>query len=181
MTVRRVAHAVRTSMAYRVGKIAPEVPHLSPVQARAILPTLRIIHAIDAQLPRAQNALSMKWLRSIPRFVRLLIGLFLVAQLAGVVSSPRADAQPMPDATAQHNHQHHGHEHDSSGAAHQPGDHGNLADSCCALHAYFAGVMPPAVAVKTAAVVGERLAAGPDDQSGGVPPARLDRPPRPPR
>jgi hypothetical protein len=122
----------------------------------------------------------MKWLRTIPRFVRLLIGLFLVAQLAGVVSSPRASAQPMPDATAQHSHQHHGH-HDDSGTASHHGDHGNLADSCCALHAYFAGVMPPVVAVKTATVVGERLAAGPDGQSRGVPPGRLDRPPRPPR
>jgi hypothetical protein len=121
----------------------------------------------------------MKWLRSIPRFVCLLIGLFLVAQLAGVVSSPRAGAQPMPDA--QHDHAHHGHHHDGTDAAHQPGDHGNLADSCCALHAYFAGVMPPIVAVKTAIVVGQRLAAGPDDQSGGVPPGRLDRPPRPRR
>ena len=116
----------------------------------------------------------MKRLRSIPRFVRLLVGLFLLAQLAGVVSSPRANALPMPDA--EHSHQHHGHHHDGSGAAHH---HGDLADTCCALHAYFAGVMPPAVAVKTATVVAERLAASPDDQSGGVPPGRLDRPPRP--
>ena len=121
----------------------------------------------------------MKRLRSIPRFVRLLVGLFLLAQLAGVVSSPRANALPMPDTTAEHSHQHHGHHHDDSGAARHHGDHGNLADSCCALHAYFAGVMPPAVAVKIATVVGERVAAGPDDQSGGVPPSRLDRPPRP--
>jgi hypothetical protein len=123
----------------------------------------------------------MKWLRSIPRFVRLLIGLFLVAQLAGVVSSPRTGAQPMPDVGAQHDHEHQGHHHDGTDAAHQQGDHGNLADSCCALHAYFAGVMPPSVAVKTANVVGERLATSPDDQSGSVPPGRLDRPPRPPR
>jgi hypothetical protein len=121
----------------------------------------------------------MKRLRSIPRFVRLLVGLFLLAQLAGVVSSPRANALPMPDATAEPSPQHHAHHHDDSGAAHHHGDHGNLADTCCALHAYFAGVMPPVVAVKTAIVVGERLAAGPDDQSRGVPPGRLDRPPRP--
>ena len=119
----------------------------------------------------------MKRLRSIPRFVRLLVGLFLLAQLAGVVSSPRANALPMPDA--EHSHQHHGHHHDGSGAAHHHGDQGNLADTCCALHAYFAGVMPPAIAVKTATVVAERLAAGPDHQSRGVPPGRLDRPPRP--
>jgi hypothetical protein len=118
----------------------------------------------------------MKRLRSIPNFVRLLVGLFLLAQLAGVVSSPRANALPMPDATAEHSHQHHAHHHDDSGATH---DHSSLADTCCALHAYFAGVMPPPVAVKTATVVGERLSASPDHQSRGVPPGRLDRPPRP--
>ncbi len=69
----------------------------------------------------------MERLRSIPRFVRLLVGLFLLAQLAGVVSSPRANAQSILDATAEHSHQHHGHHHDDSGIAHhQHGDHGNF-------------------------------------------------------
>jgi hypothetical protein len=125
----------------------------------------------------------MNRLRTIPGFVRLLVGLFLMAQLAGVVSSPRASAQPaMPDAAMVDDHGDHHHDGVGSGgpgAAHHHHDGGNLADTCCALHAYFAGVMPPAVAVKTARAVGERLAARPDDQSSGVAPGRLDRPPRP--
>jgi DUF2946 family protein len=128
----------------------------------------------------------MNRLRTIPGFVRLLAGLFLMAQLAGVVSSPRASAQPaMADAGVIHDmtHDHAGHHQAGAGAdqpapAHHHHD-GNLADTCCALHAYFAGVMPPPVAVKTANVVGERLAARRDFQSSGVAPGRLDRPPRP--
>jgi len=120
----------------------------------------------------------MKWFRTIPNFVRLLVGLFLVAQLAGVVSSPRASAQPMPDAGMVHSHQDRAHHHDGSGAPHHH-DGGNLADTCCALHAYFAGVMPPIVAMAAESVVGERLALRFDHQRAGVPPGRLDRPPRP--
>jgi hypothetical protein len=120
----------------------------------------------------------MRWFRTIRGFVRLLVGLFLVAQLAGVVSSPRATAHPIADAAVVHSHEDLAHHQHGSGAAHHH-DGGKLADTCCALHAYFAGVMPPAVAVTTATVVGERLAARPDDQFPGVPPGRLDRPPRP--
>jgi hypothetical protein len=125
----------------------------------------------------------MNRLRTVPVFVRLLVGLFLAAQLAGVVSSPRASAHPaMPDAGIAPSHHDHAHHHDDgsgSGPAPHQHDGGNLADTCCALHAYFAGVLPPAVAVKTASIVGERLAARPDDQAPGLPPGRLDRPPRP--
>ena len=44
----------------------------------------------------------MNWFRTIPRFVRALVALFLVAQFAGVVSSPRANAQAVPIAAAYH-------------------------------------------------------------------------------
>jgi hypothetical protein len=47
------------------------------------------------------------------------------------------------------------------------------------LHAYFAGVLPPAIVIETGIVIGESLAMSPDDRERGVPPGRLDRPPRP--
>ncbi len=106
----------------------------------------------------------------------MLVALFLVAQFAGVVSSPRADAQPIPSAS--HADHHHAHHHGDQGGAHHHGD-GSPADTCCALHAYFAGILPPVIAIETVTVVGERFAAGADDQRLGVPAGRLDRPPRP--
>ena len=128
----------------------------------------------------------MKLLRTIPGFVRLLVGLFLVAQFAGVVSSPRSGAML---ATPSASHEHHHHTQDLNDHAHDQADHGmphghhehggTLADTCCALHAYFAGVLPLAIAIKTESIVGEPLSAGPDQQALGVPAGRLDRPPRP--
>jgi hypothetical protein len=110
--------------------------------------------------------------------------MFIVVQFSGVVSSPRSDAQLVPDAIASHtHHQHaadHTHDHGQGPAHHHDGgDNSNLADTCCALHAYFAGVLPPVIAIETTSLVGRRLAAGIDDRGFGVPPDRLDRPPRP--
>ena len=122
----------------------------------------------------------MKSLRTIPWFVRLLVGLFLVAQFAGVVSSPRASAQQLATAAASHNHHQHAHDH-ADGA--KPNDHhdhsGSLADTCCALHAYFSGVLPPVIAIENGTVIAESLSVRPDTSALGVPPDRLDRPPRP--
>jgi hypothetical protein len=121
----------------------------------------------------------MNWFRTIRGFVRLLVALFLVAQFAGVVSSPRANAQPIQDALASHTHHQHVHEHGDDGKPHHHDQGGNLADTCCALHAYFAGVLPAVTVIETRNVIGEALAARPDDQVLSVSPARLDRPPRP--
>jgi hypothetical protein len=122
----------------------------------------------------------MHWFRTIRGFVRLLVALFVVAQFAGVVSSPRASAQPIPDAAAAHDHHQHGLDHAEEGNVPYHGDHsGNLADTCCALHAYFAGILPPAVVIETGTAIGESLAVYPDDRDRGMPPGRLDRPPRP--
>jgi hypothetical protein len=111
--------------------------------------------------------------------VRLLVALFVVAQLAGVVSSPHAGAQPIANAVTTHDHHQHGHDRGDEGKSHHPSDGtGNLAASCCALHAYFAGVLPPPIGIGTASLVGQSLAAEPDDQDCGIPPDRLDRPPR---
>jgi hypothetical protein len=125
---------------------------------------------------------SMRRLWTIPGFVHVLVAMFIVAQFSGVVPSPRSNAQPVPDAIAHAHHQHaadHTHDHGQGPAHHHDGDNGNLADTCCALHAYFAGVLPPVIAIEATSIVGQRLAAGINDHGFGVPPDRLDRPPRP--
>jgi hypothetical protein len=125
----------------------------------------------------------MQWLRSIPRFIRVLVALFLVAQFAGVVSSPLANAQGIAAAFHAQDHHaqdHHAHNQGGQGTFHHHGDQtGDRADHCCALHAFFAGILPPVIAIETAATVGQRLAANLADVGQGVAPGGLDRPPRP--
>jgi hypothetical protein len=122
----------------------------------------------------------MQWLRSITGFVRMLVALFLVAQLGGVVSSPLASAQGAPTAVVSHAHDQHAHNHGGLGTLHHHGDHtGNHADQCCALHAFFAGILPPVIAIESVGAVGQRLTANLADTGQGVAPGRLDRPPRP--
>jgi len=124
----------------------------------------------------------LKSLRTIPWFVRLLVGLFLVAQFAGVVSSPCASALQLATAGVSHDHHQHAHEHGEVAQHHDHHDHGgNLADTCCALHAYFSGILPPAIGVETGSIMAESLSVSPDTLALGVPPGRLDRPPRPQR
>jgi hypothetical protein len=127
----------------------------------------------------------MKLLRTIPWFTRVLVGLFLVAQFAGMASSPRANALPMAaagtpqsdalhvDAPARHHH------HAQSRVDHGTPCGGNPADGCCALHACFSGLLPPVVAIAAVTVAGEPLSVSPDDVAPGAPSGRLDRPPRP--
>ncbi len=120
----------------------------------------------------------MIWLRTMRPFVRLLVALFMVAQFAGVVSSQRANAEATALASLSPDHAHHGstgqtHEH------HHPDHGGNPADACCALHAYFVGVISPVVGVLTDWTAGETFVAGLVDKGPGLPPGRLDRPPRP--
>ena len=132
----------------------------------------------------------MKLLRTIPWFTRLLVGVFLVAQFAGMVSAPCANALPVKAAgaiqtdmlrmDASQGHHQHGQGHDDHGM--QPGHHdhgGGPADACCALHACFAGLLPPVAAIGTDTLAGEPLAAAPNDVAPGAPGGRLDRPPRP--
>jgi len=122
----------------------------------------------------------MQSLRTIPHFVRVLVGLFLVAQFAGVVASPLASARVAPTVIASQVHDHHVHDHGDRGTLHHRGDQGaHPADHCCALHAFFAGVLPAAVVVETVAVAGQRLTAKFDGIVSGVDPDGLDRPPRP--
>jgi hypothetical protein len=141
------------------------------------------------------EASRVKLLRTIPWFTRLLVGLFLAAQFAGMVSS-RANALPMPAAGAVHldasrldashtgasnaHHHEHAQGHSDHGGPGRHHDHtGSLADTCCALHACFAGVLPQPVAIAAETIAGEPLLAGPDAPAPGTPGGRLDRPPRP--
>jgi hypothetical protein len=72
----------------------------------------------------------MQWFRTIPHVIRMLVVLFLVAQFAGVVSSPRMRSHSAPGAAVAHaNHQHaeddraDGHRHD--GCAYRTPAHAN--------------------------------------------------------
>jgi hypothetical protein len=120
----------------------------------------------------------------------LLVGLFMVAQFAGVVSSPRASALPVTATLVSHSQDHHAQNHyaqdhlkqDHAGQG-TPHDHhhdgSGLADTCCGLHACFAGVLPLLAAAASECVIGEPIDAVADDLTLGLPGGRLDRPPRP--
>jgi hypothetical protein len=122
----------------------------------------------------------MKWFRTTHRLNRWLVPMFVVAQFAGAVPSPLASAQAFADAVASHVHHQHVHHQGRAGSTDrhrdQDGDH---ADHCCALHAFFAGVLPAVIAVETVDVVGQRLRTDLADIIISVAPNRLDRPPRP--
>jgi hypothetical protein len=135
----------------------------------------------------------MQWLRAQTLAVRVLVALFLAAQFAGVVASPLAQAHAAigaPVAPADDHHQgsaeranthqpqHSADSHRHNGCAHPDActDH---ADYCCALHAFFAGILPPVAVIDKAAGVGETLRPAMIDITPGLYPARLDRPPRP--
>jgi hypothetical protein len=122
----------------------------------------------------------MQWLRTIPRFSRILVALFLVVQFAGVVSSPLASAEAFATAVASHTHHEHLQHPARSEGSQRHGDEDNdHPDHCCALHAFLAGVLPPVIAVETVEAVGQRITANFVDIGVGLNPERLDRPPRP--
>jgi len=120
----------------------------------------------------------MTWFRTIRGLVRPLVVAFLFAQLAGVVPSPHADARLIASSPGSHGHHHDGYEHGDGKARYHDGNQGAV-DHCCALHAFFAAVLPPAILTDTVAIVGKPLTADADHGGVGVPPGRLDRPPRP--
>jgi hypothetical protein len=136
----------------------------------------------------AREAL-MQWFRTIPRFVRALAALFVLAQFAGVVSSPLAQARTASGAISHVSHHHaDGHR---AGAHPADGHHHNAclhpdgsacpdhADYCCALHAFFAAILPPSAAIDNVILAGERLRPAVTDVALGLHPGRLERPPRP--
>jgi len=122
----------------------------------------------------------MRWFRTLTRLVRVLVVLFLVAQLAGVVSSPLASTGAFGSAVTSHAHHQHMHRHGGASTSDRHSDQDtNHPDHCCALHAFFAGVLPAAIAVEIADITGRPIVVDLNDLGYGVPPDRLDRPPRP--
>jgi hypothetical protein len=135
----------------------------------------------------AREAL-MQWFWTIPRFVRALVALFVLTQFAGVVSSPLAQARTASGAAIAHASHHQASGHDADG--HRAGGHRHDgcahpdagpcdADYCCALHAFFAGILPPAAAIDNVVLASESLRPAVTDVALGLHPGRLDRPPRP--
>jgi hypothetical protein len=119
----------------------------------------------------------MQRLRTIASFVRVLVGLFLVAQFSGVVSSPLAGTPAFTMAIESH--QHHQHTHgqiDTTPVTHHGDQDG---DNCCALHAFLAGILPRAIKVETLNAPRQQIVAALSDLGLGVGLGRLDRPPRP--
>jgi hypothetical protein len=119
----------------------------------------------------------MQRLRTIRRLVHVLVALFVAAQFAGVVSSPLASAEAFSAAVAFHADQEHAHHHHGDGGAHHEGNQG--ADHCCALHAFFAGVLPLVVAAEIREADSQPLTPHLADIGIGVDLDGLDRPPRP--
>jgi len=112
-------------------------------------------------------------------FIRVLVGLFVLAQFAGAVSSPFAGAwEPGRSAASRVHHHHAG---DVGGMVHEHGgpQDQNHADYCCALHAFFAGVLPSVAGVVSTTLIGQRVAANFARAAIGLTPGRLDRPPKP--
>jgi len=121
----------------------------------------------------------MAWFRTKRRLVTWLVGIFLVAQLSGII--PRVvSAQPsavttITHATDQHTHEHAGHFPSHTHDNEQPNS--GLADQCCALH-LLAGVVPFVVTAVSAEPHVEPLLDVSTPNTGGIFPQRLDRPPR---
>jgi len=120
----------------------------------------------------------MPWLRAIKGFVRVLVALFVIAQFAGVVASPLASAEAFAKAAVAGAHDYHSHlhDHDSNAVHHHSDGH---VDRCCALHAFFAGILPPAIELPATVVPRQRLVVTLPDIADGAAIGRLDRPPRP--
>jgi hypothetical protein len=114
------------------------------------------------------------------RLAAWLVGMFLIAQFAGVV--PRnVIAQPGAAAAAlsyQHGHDHADHTDRHKIRHHHAGDqHGNIADQCCALH-LLAGVVPLVMTATPAELASHPLALAPADTAAGIGASPLYRPPR---
>lgn len=122
----------------------------------------------------------MNWLRKIHGFVRILVAAFVVAQFAGVNSSPLANAEAGRGAVAWHvPHQHlQGAGQGLSNLHHGDRDKAPFTEHCCALHAFCVGIPCPAVGVKALARAGTRIALASDPTHRPLTIGRLDRPPR---
>jgi hypothetical protein len=126
----------------------------------------------------------MALFRTMQRLIPWFVGLFLVAQLAGVVPRP-VYAQPDAKTVASqvhnqqaHNHADHGRSDHNKTQAHHPGDqHGNIADQCCALHLLTGVILPVEMAVPVGRLAQSILQESATAISG-IDANPLDRPPR---
>src|SRR6185503_6179051 len=121
----------------------------------------------------------MQWFRTIRPFSPVFVGLFLLAQLAGSV--PFAPADAATHAVMAHHDHHHHHAHlGGRPIADQPIHHeSGDTDRCCALHAFFNGVLPSEIPVTMSTLTGARLVPALSERAAGITLAALDRPPKP--
>jgi hypothetical protein len=121
----------------------------------------------------------MHWLRPIRALVPWLVGLFVVAQLAGAAPM-QASAMPSSMAAQVHCHGEHGdaapHHGSHDHRAHHPGAV-DPADPCCALHA-MAAIVPHVAEAMPGDFARTRLVARNGDRLADLDPPPLDRPPR---
>ena len=113
---------------------------------------------------------------TIRTLVPWLIGLFVVAQLAGVVPFRQAVAWDAPSHLGNML----GHDHHAAG--HSDHHHHRIIDSegaCCGLHAFLTGILPGVAAAAPAGLTRARLAMISEDRLAGIDPSLPDRPPRP--
>jgi hypothetical protein len=120
------------------------------------------------------------------RFGRWLLGLFLIAQLAGVVPlvtvhlehaiASEQDAAADSGDGAGVGHAHHHHVHHGSG----PHDHGasDPNDQCCTLHHHLAGVLPEGAPARVADLVVAAIVAPRPAPLVPADPGLLERPPK---
>jgi hypothetical protein len=121
-------------------------------------------------------------LRKMVRFTPMLVVLFMVTQFAGVVPSPMAQAHGAAVVHTGHHHsadRPHASEHRHDGCAHPDSGTCDHADYCCALHAFFVGILPPAATLDNAVSASETLRPTVTNAALGHRSDRLDRPPRP--
>ena len=118
----------------------------------------------------------MTFLHAKRRFGPWFLGLFLVAQIVGIVpvmfdhSVHVFESQPaLADA----------HDHTAPG---RHGDHrhgiGDVKDECCALHHHFAGIIPITAPTVTFTLTAVRVVASPLRALASADPILLERPPK---
>ena len=94
----------------------------------------------------------MAFFSNMRHFVSVLIGIFLLAQLAGAVPLS-ADARSSAPASVAHIHQHDVSLTDQNTAHDHNGDQDvNFVDQCCALHLLAGVIIPVAIAVPIDAI-----------------------------
>jgi hypothetical protein len=124
---------------------------------------------------RKGQAARMRWCRTIRGIIPFLVGLFVVAQLSGVVPSRLVHGLPSVNAAMMIIHDHHAHAPMDQGKTTHHHDN-SAADECCALHILIA-VLAPVLASTSISLAGERVSTERQDFVAGLLPRRLDRPP----